>query len=128
MGQKFRRMPLCLVRSCRCRSLPVVVVSGISLVLCLFYILNSRTNRFLEANSFQGESRVRFTDELEQEMPVVGRDSTMFQGGNGGQISMAVDVQDRTRSEGTRDSGNALYISSEYLYLKLSHSCPRYCT
>ena len=106
-------MPLRLVRNCRCRSLPVVVVSGISLVFCLFYILNSRTNRFLEANSLQGESRVRFTDELEQEMHVVGRDSDMLQGGNGGQIPMAVDVQDRTRSEGKRDSGNALYTFSE---------------
>ena len=107
-------MALYLGRSCRARSLSVVIVSGVSLVLCLFYVLTSQTNHFLKANSFQRVSRVRF-NEFEQTLRVVGRGNSGvagIQGGNGGQIPMAVDVEDHNGSERTPDSVNA-HTSSE---------------
>ena len=110
------KMPLYIVRSCRARSLSVVIVSGVSLVLCLFYVLTSRTNHYLEADSLQWVSRVR-SYELEQAwVHVVGRDNSRvpgIQGGNGGQIPVAVAVEDHTGSERIPDSINS-YTSSEY--------------
>lgn len=106
-------MSLFLMRSCRGRSSSVVIVSGISLVLCLFYILTSRTSHLnLEADSFPRASKERFNEGVH----VVGRDRggvPLIQDGNGGQIPMAVDVEHRIGSERRLDSVDA-HTSREY--------------
>lgn len=106
-------MALYLGRGCRTRSLSVVILLGVSLVVCLFYVLTSRMNHFLEFDSLQ--QRFEANVESEQRVHVVGRDSggvPGLQGGDGRQIPMAVDVEDRDRLERSPDSLKT-YTSSE---------------
>ena len=101
-----------IVRICRARSLSVVIVSGVSLVLYLFYVLTSRTNHYLEANSLQWESQSRVRSyELEKVgVHAVGRGVPGIQGG--GNIPVAVAVEDHIAIKRILDSVNS-YTSSE---------------
>ena len=110
-------MPWYIVRSCRARSLPVVIVSGVGLVLYLFYVLTSRTNHYLEANSLQwaSQSRVRSYELEKVGVHAVGRDNggvPVIQDRNGGYIPVAVAVEDHIASKRILDSVNS-YTSSE---------------
>lgn len=107
-------MPWYIVRSCRARSLSVVIVSGVGLVLYLFYVLTSRTNHYLEANSLQWESQSRVRSyELEKVgVHAVGRDNRGVPGIQGGNIPVAVAVEDHIASKRILDSVNS-YTSSE---------------
>ena len=94
-------MTLWVGRGCRSKSLTIVIVMGVSL-LCLFYILMSRTNHYREAYS------------LEQQLNIDFSSSEWMARANARQVPVAVGVGEIEADKNHRENRRSLAVANPY--------------